>query len=579
MIIKLEPINDNNRDAVLALSVREDQPFVATNEVSLRQADETNAEYPGVARPFGIYADNRLVGFCMLAVNLEEEDEDDRCYLWRFMIDQNEQGKGYGQAALKEIIRYFRDLGGERVLLSTEPENERGLHVYHKAGFLDTGCIDDGEEVLRLFLKTTTKKERDTFLWYDVDVKERLQIKGKNGYGVSIAINDGEELQLYCAGSGRNGEEFPVNRDMLFQAGSVSKPMFAITLLRFADKGKIDLDADISGVVPEFVKKEPLTFAALLSHTAGYNVHGFPGYPAKHEPLSLEDVLNGKGNTPKLRRIKPYGMQHEYSGGGITLAQLAFERITGMTLKEAFQKEVAEPLGLKRTGYFQPLDGELLSNAAFGGRLAYKEDAAHGYHYYPEHAAAGLWSTPTELTKIGLALSRSYRRGGFLKKKTAHRMLTPVMDNYGLCIYNLRGDVGEHSGWNEGFLTEWMFSLDKDLCVASMTNRSNDKIDWAQTYVALELFQNVEANMNEDMCKRRRKSFCGKYEQNAEDFRIEEVYMEDEKLFARVVTEEGEKVYELYPIGKKTFGRKGGFAKIEFGDNCLVIDGITCKKL
>ena len=577
--ITLRPITNENREAVLALSVREDQPFVATNEVSLRQADETNAEYPGVARPFGIYADNRLVGFCMLAVNLEEEDEDDRCYLWRFMIDQNEQGKGYGQAALKEIIRYFRDLGGERVLLSTEPENERGLHVYHKAGFLDTGCIDDGEAVLRLFLKKTTKKERDTFLWYDVDVKERLQIKGNNGYGVSIAINDGEELQLYCAGSGRCGEDLPVNPDMLFQAGSVSKPMFAITLLRFADKGKIDLDADISGVVPEFVKKGPLTFAALLSHTAGYNVHGFPGYPAKHEPLSLEDVLNGKGNTPKLRRIKPYGMQHEYSGGGITLAQLAFERITGMTLKEAFQKEVAEPLGLKRTGYFQPLDGELLSNAAFGGRLAYKEDAAHGYHYYPEHAAAGLWSTPTELTKIGLALSRSYRRGGFLKKKTAHRMLTPVMDNYGLCIYNLRGDVGEHSGWNEGFLTEWMFSLDKDLCVASMTNRSNDKIDWAQTYVALELFQNVEANMNEDMCKRRRKSFCGKYEQNAEDFRIEEVYMEDEKLFARVVTEEGEKVYELYPIGKKTFGRKGGFAKIEFGDNCLVIDGITCKKL
>ncbi len=577
--ITLRPITDENREAVLALSVREDQPFVASNKVSLRQADETNAEYPGVARPFGIYADDRLVGFCMLAVNLEEEDEDDRCYLWRFMIDQNEQGKGYGQAALKEIIRYFRDLGGERVLLSTEPENERGLHVYHKAGFLDTGCIDDGEAVLRLFLKKTTKKERDTFLWYDVDVKERLQIKGKNGYGVSIAINDGEELQLYCAGSGRNGEEFPVNRDMLFQAGSVSKPMFAITLLRFADKGKIDLDADISGVVPEFVKKGPLTFAALLSHTAGYNVHGFPGYPAKHEPLSLEDVLNGKGNTPKLRRIKPYGMQHEYSGGGITLAQLAFERITGMTLKEAFQKEVAEPLGLKRTGFFQPLDEELLANAAFGGRLAYKEDAAHGYHYYPEHAAAGLWSTPTELTKIGLALSRSYRRGGFLKKKTARRMLTPVMDNYGLCIYNLRGDVGEHSGWNEGFLTEWMFSLDKDLCVASMTNRSNDKIDWAQTYVALELFQNVEANMNEDMCRRRRKSFCGKYEQNAEDFRIEEVYMEDEKLFARVVTEEGEKVYELYPIGKKTFGRKGGFAKIEFGDNCLVIDGITCKKL
>ena len=578
--ITLRPITDENREAVIALSVREDQPFVATNEYSLREAAETEAKYPGVARPFAIYADEKLVGFCMFAVDPDEEDEDDRYYLWRFMIDQNEQGKGYGQAALAEIIRYFRNLGAERLLLSTKPENERGLHVYHKAGFLDTGCIDDGEAVLRLFLKKVTKEERDTFLWYDIDVKKRLQIRGKNGYGVSIAINDGDELQLYCAGSGRFGQDFPVNPDMLFQAASVSKPMFALTLLRFVDKGKLDLDADISGIVPEFVKKGPMTFAALLSHTAGFNIHGFPGYPANHEPLSLEDVLNGKGKTPKLRRIKPYGKQYMYSGGGITLAQLAFERITGVTLREAFQKEVAEPLGLKHTGFYQPLDNELIKNAAFGGRLAYKEDPEHGYHYYPEHAAAGLWTTPAELTKIGLVLSRSYRNGGFLKRKTARRMLTPVMDNYGLCVYNFRGDIGEHSGWNEGFLTEWMFSLNKDLCVASMINCSNDKIDWAQTYVAMELFQTVEANMNEDMSKRGRKNFCGKYEQNDPNFRLDEVYLEDETLFARVIAEDETKTYELYPIGRKTFGRKGGFAKIEFGDNCLTInDETTCKKI
>ena len=99
MSITLEPINDNNRDAVLALSVREDQPFVAPNDVSLRQADEANAEQPGVARPFAIYADEKLVGFCMFAFNPEDEDEDDRYWLWRFMIDKNEQGKGYGHAS------------------------------------------------------------------------------------------------------------------------------------------------------------------------------------------------------------------------------------------------------------------------------------------------------------------------------------------------------------------------------------------------------------------------------------------------------------------------------------------------
>ena len=328
MIIKLEPINDNNRDAVLALSVREDQPFVATNEVSLRQADEANAEQPGYARPFAIYADEKLVGFCMFAFNPEDEDEDDRYWLWRFMIDKNEQGKGYGQAALQEIIKYFKENGADRLLLSTEPENELGLHVYHKAGFRETGIISSDEAVLMRMLKGPNRIIKN---FYDVDVDKAMRIKGRKGYGVSIAVHDGDgDLLTYCsgsgryAGSGRYGEDFPVNPDMLFQAGSVSKPMFALTLLRYVDKGLIDLDADISGVVPEFVKKGPVTFPALLSHTAGYNLHGFPGYPAKHEPLSLEDVLNGKGVTPKLRRIRPYGKQHMYSGGGYTLAELAF---------------------------------------------------------------------------------------------------------------------------------------------------------------------------------------------------------------------------------------------------------------
>ena len=127
------------------------------------------------------------------------------------MIDRNEQGKGYGQAALQEIIRYFRALGADRILLSTEPENECGLHVYHKAGFRETGCIDCGEAVLRLWLLKKTKKEQNRFLWYGVDVKKRLRIREKNGYGVSIAIAHENELETYCACCGKY--EHPENAD------------------------------------------------------------------------------------------------------------------------------------------------------------------------------------------------------------------------------------------------------------------------------------------------------------------------------------------------------------------------------
>ena len=152
MKIELRPVDDNNREAVLALSVREDQPFVAPNDYSLKQAAELNEQYPGVARPFAIVADDRLVGFCMFVFAPEAEDPEDRFWLWRFMIDKSEQGKGCGQAALQEIIKYFRDNGAEVLYLSTKPENECGVHIYHKAGFQETGEINDGEAIFLLQL-------------------------------------------------------------------------------------------------------------------------------------------------------------------------------------------------------------------------------------------------------------------------------------------------------------------------------------------------------------------------------------------------------------------------------------------
>lgn len=144
--------------------MREDQPFVAPNDYSLEQAAESNREHPGVAHAYGIYADDRLVGFAMFIFAPEDEypddpdnpeeqyGEEDRYYLWRFMIDQHEQGKGYGQAALAWIIQYFRDHGAHVLYLSTEPDNELGLHVYHKLGFRETGEFEEDEAILKLEL-------------------------------------------------------------------------------------------------------------------------------------------------------------------------------------------------------------------------------------------------------------------------------------------------------------------------------------------------------------------------------------------------------------------------------------------
>ena len=90
----------------------------------------------------------------------------------------------------------------------------------------------------------------------------------------------------------------------------------------------------------------------------------------------------------------------------------------------------------------------------------------------------------------------------------------------------------------------------------------------------------MEEELTEMPGKRSLKAVCGKYgHPDDAEICVDEVFMQDGKLYAKFFGGDGEFTSQLYPIGKKTFGRKGGFAKIIFGENCLTVNGITCKKL
>ena len=122
--------------------------YIDSNEKSWNAALE-NKE---VARPFAIYSDGKMVGFTMFAFDEEYEDPFDRYWLWRLMIDESLQGKGYGTAALQTIIQYFRDNGANNIRLSTKETNINALSMYRKAGFIETGEMNDEEIVLKLDL-------------------------------------------------------------------------------------------------------------------------------------------------------------------------------------------------------------------------------------------------------------------------------------------------------------------------------------------------------------------------------------------------------------------------------------------
>lgn len=149
MKIELIDLTEDNMKQCFELKVASNQmQYIASNEDSWKTAKENEK----VARTFAIYCDDKMVGFTMFAFDEEYWDPNDRYWLWRFMIDENLQGKGYGTAALQVIIQYFKEHGANNVRLSTKETNVTALSMYRKAGFCDTGEMNDEEIVLELCL-------------------------------------------------------------------------------------------------------------------------------------------------------------------------------------------------------------------------------------------------------------------------------------------------------------------------------------------------------------------------------------------------------------------------------------------
>lgn len=140
---------------MVQLSVSEEQKnFVATNTQSILEAYVTVTS-GHVALPFGIYEEDTLVGFVMLGYgNTEDEGEpkiaSGNYCIWRYMIDQRYQGKGYGSKALDAVIEYIRTMPcgkAEYIWLSFEPENKRAEALYQSKGFARNGEMCEGEIV------------------------------------------------------------------------------------------------------------------------------------------------------------------------------------------------------------------------------------------------------------------------------------------------------------------------------------------------------------------------------------------------------------------------------------------------
>ncbi|GAB6550229.1 MULTISPECIES: GNAT family N-acetyltransferase [Bacillus] len=152
MNVQLKVVTRENWEDALKLQVKENQTkFVPAVAVSLAKVyikpDGDNVEYI----PFAIYDGNLMVGFIMHAVIRETTD---MYWINGFIIDQKQQGNGYGKAALQESIYLIKNTckACKEIRLTVHKENLSAKKLYEHYGFQALGHDYDGEQVYRLFV-------------------------------------------------------------------------------------------------------------------------------------------------------------------------------------------------------------------------------------------------------------------------------------------------------------------------------------------------------------------------------------------------------------------------------------------
>lgn len=267
---------------------------------------------------------------------------------------------------------------------------------------------------------------------------EDLQVDTSKWYntpGVAIAAATASATTGYDGwatqwGSKKLPEGPGPDAETLFQACSISKPFQGLAILHYISEGVISslddpvklylseecyqtlLNNSVRKGIPENLAAQLLdkmTILQLLSHTAGTTASGFLGYglSSHHIPSAIEVLQGalGNANSPSIFTHAIPGVQLEYSGGGSTILQAMLENIgsekNGFTSFATLMKtQVLEPLGMTRSFY---CDGAALAQTERNYATAYQNGVrpleSGEYCIHPEQGAAGLWTTPADLTK------------------------------------------------------------------------------------------------------------------------------------------------------------------------------------
>lgn len=435
--------------------------------------------------------------------------------------------------------------------------------------------------------------------------------------GTWLFAENGEIVSKGAYGYRDPENTLPNNEDTIFQLASVSKQFAATAVMLMVREGKLSLDDEITKYFPE-IPYPGVTIRHLLSHTGGV-----PDYFGDADWFiniwKEENRVPGNDEIPRFlceTKLKPLfapGDGLEYSNTGYNLLALVVDKLADVPYEDFLMQNIFEPAGMTSTRCCHiRRDGVPFENYA---RATVFEDGKWVADIDSEEdgdvvAFDGLNGDDYVYTTIFdmFKWDRALREGKILTSEEQQLMYTPAKLNNGEIAEYDDGGIGygfgwgvennpelglivSHSGGMPGVITWFERFIDRDKVLVLLNSREpKDVRAYYCFYYAMraiargeepEPIVTIEDITIKDPDKSKWESFCGKYEHPKNfDLIIDEVYMKDGDLWAKAIDDDGDPLeFKFYPIGENKFGRKGGMLEVTFGENCLMIEDFTCKKL
>ena len=325
------------------------------------------------------------------------------------------------------------------------------------------------------------------------------RMKYYNVPGVSIAVIKDYKID-WAKGYGLADtlQKSPVTTETMFSAGSISKFLMAVAALKMVENEQIKLEKPINDYLTswkitenDYTKKTPITLRMLLSHSAGTSQSSYFGFTPDQPLPSVVEIINGSkisGTRPVVVNNEP-NKEFRYSGGGSMIAQMALMDISKQSFSDLTQQLLFDKLGMKNSTFGQPIQSKFTkqSSWAYSSASWFK-----GMPYiYPQQAAAGLYSTPTDLAKFFIDIQKSYLGKGKILGQSITRLMLSPQQNVSDGSYKEQIGIGpfliqrtdnkdpngvyfEFTGVNAGFLAFGIGSITNGNGVIIMLNSGDD---------------------------------------------------------------------------------------------------------